>query len=90
LGSGYFPITQTFGSFAICLDEADIAWVHGKARATSVSASRIVGKTSRARPQDVALLTSAYGTFRTWRNVRLESAMRGKADITIEGRQVRL
>jgi hypothetical protein len=36
LGSGYFPITQTFGSFAICLDEADIAWVHGKARATSL------------------------------------------------------
>jgi hypothetical protein len=33
---------------------------------------------------------SAVGTFRTWRDVRLESVKRSKADITIEGRQVRL
>ena len=29
------------------------------------------------------------GTFRTWPDVRLESVERSKADITIEGRQVR-
>jgi hypothetical protein len=29
LESGYFPITQTFGSFASASIKADIAWVHG-------------------------------------------------------------
>jgi hypothetical protein len=33
---------------------------------------------------------STHGTFETCRDVRLESVKRRKADITIQGRQVRL
>jgi hypothetical protein len=38
LESGYFPITQTFGSFAICIDEADIARCIGETAADSSDA----------------------------------------------------
>jgi hypothetical protein len=32
---------------------------------------------------------STHGTFRTWRDVRLESVKRSKADFTIQRRKVR-
>jgi hypothetical protein len=31
---------------------------------------------------------SVVGTFRTWRNVRVESAFEGKAEVGLRGRQV--
>ncbi len=34
--------------------------------------------------------TSASGTFRTWRDVRPESAFGGKAEVRLWGRQGRL
>jgi hypothetical protein len=34
-----------------------------------------------------ALHESLHGTFRTWRDVRLESAFRGKAEVAFRGRQ---
>src|SRR5438046_213618 len=37
--------------------------------------------TTRGRGHQTGLPTSVVGTFRTWRDVRLESAMRNKADI---------
>jgi GH18 family chitinase len=70
LGSGYFPITQTFGSFAICLDEADIAWVHGKARATSVSASRIVIGEALYGRVEIAAVSSSSKCFLPCRHLR--------------------
>ena len=33
---------------------------------------------------------SAVGTFRTWRDVRSESAFRGKAEVQLTGRQFSL
>jgi hypothetical protein len=32
-------------------------------------------------------MMSPIGTFRTWRDVRLESAFRGKAEVGLRGRQ---
>ena len=32
---------------------------------------------------------STHGTFRTWRDVRLESAFGGKAEVAFQGRQDR-
>ncbi len=32
---------------------------------------------------------STHGTFRTWRDVRLESAFGGRAEVEFRGRQVR-
>ena len=37
---------------------------------------------------DLAPGRSAVGTFRTWRDVRLESAVRGKAEVGLRDRQV--
>jgi hypothetical protein len=66
LGSGYFPITQTFGSFAICLDEADIAWVHGKARATL---HRVIGEALYGRVE-IAAVSSSSKRFLPCRHLR--------------------
>jgi hypothetical protein len=36
-----------------------------------------------------AVHESGCGTFRTWRDVRLESAFGGRAEVEFRGRQVR-
>jgi hypothetical protein len=42
---------------------------------------------ARRRDDRIGWATSAFGTFRTWRDVRVESAFGGKAEVRIQGRQ---